>query len=437
MRKKEKNRLLEIIDTLGDGIREAGQLVEAFREEEAATLLADCQDAAIAIGNVVEQTEKAETRTVRLLEELCELIYACASSGEFEEKRKVCGQMEDKLTETKEEFRYGIKEEKLAVFLPYKASMWDSLESVWKASNEDDAWTNIVMPIPYFNKKPDGTLGEMQYEGNEFPADVPVTDWQHFSLEEEHPDIIFIHNPYDQCNYVTTVHPMFYSSKIRAYTDKLVYISYFIHQNDMVADTYCVLPGTIYADIVVLQSEKVREQYIKYYEEALPELVQKQGRKAVEDKFQAWGSPKFDAGYENDTAIPDEWKDMLGNGEKKVIFCNTHLSGLMKERSEQFFKKMEWVFRFFRGREDAVLLWRPHPLSLDTAKSMNPQAVAPYLQLIEEYKERKIGIYDDSKDLHRAVNLSDAYYGDRSSVTELFRQQGKPVMIMDYEVMEE
>ena len=68
---------------------------------------------------------------------------------------------------------------------------------------------------------------------------------------------------------------------------------------------------------------------------------------------------------------------------------------------------------------------------------MNPEAVRPYLELVEEYKGQKIGIYDDSGDLHRAVNLADAYYGDGSSVTELFRQQGKPVMIMDCEVLEE
>ena len=87
---------------------------------------------------------------------------------------------------------------------------------------------------------------------------MPEADWEKFSLEKERPDIIFIHNPYDQYNYVTTVHPLFYASRIKQYTEKLVYIPYFIHQNDMVEDTYCLLPGVIYADIVVLQSEKVR-----------------------------------------------------------------------------------------------------------------------------------------------------------------------------------
>lgn len=84
-----------------------------------------------------------------------------------------------------------------------------------------------------------------------------------------------------------------------------------------------------------------------------------------------------------------------------------------------------------------MLLWRPHPLAIQTAQSMNPAAVEPYLTLVEEYKKQGFGIYDDSEDLHRAINIADVYYGDRSSVVELFRQQGKPIMIMDYEVMDE
>lgn len=440
MRKREKDRLLEIMDTLADGIQEVRLLLEGFQEEAAVSLLADCQEAAIAVGSAVEEAEGEGTRIVGLLEELCELIYCCAdgvSSGRREGMADIGRKIENKYAEARNALVHDIKEKKLAVFLPYKASMWDSLESVWKASKEEDEWISLVMPIPYFNKRPDGTLGEMQYEGGDFPSDVPITDWQQFSLEREQPDLIFIHNPYDQYNYVTTVHPLFYASKIHAYTEKLVYIPYFIHQNDQVTDTYCVLPGIIYADTVVLQSEKVREQYIRYFEEALPELVRKQGKKAVEEKFQAWGSPKFDILPGEGEELPDDWKALLGNGSKKVIFFNTHLSNLMKGNSDRFFQKMEWVFRFFGGREDAVLLWRPHPLSLDTAKSMNPEAVRPYLELIERYKEQRIGIYDDSKDLHRAVDLADAYYGDRSSVTELFRQQGKPVMIMDCGVLEE
>lgn len=425
-----------MIKTLQSAMEELKKLSIAQKYEELLEFLADCQSAAIAVGNTIDEAEKKETRAVELLAELCEMMYQCSMANLDSDKIDICEQMKEMLFQIEEEIQNGIKEQKLVVFLPYKASMWDSLESVWKAADEDDECISLVMPIPYFSKNQDGTLGEMHYEGNEFPEYVPITDWQQFSLQNEHPDMIFIHNPYDQCNFVTTIHPMFYSSKIHEYTDKLVYIPYFVHLNDDVEEIYCVQPGIIYADVVVLQSEKVRQQYLQYFEEALPELVQLKGKKAIEDKFQALGSPKFDGGSLSTSEIPAEWQEMIGDTNKKVLFFNTHLKGLMQENSSQFLKKLEWVFCFFEERKDVVLLWRPHPLSLDTARSMNPEAVEPYLELVKMYQESGIGIYDDTPDLHRAVNLADAYYGDASSVMELFKRQGKPIMIMDYGILE-
>ncbi len=400
-------------------------------------VLADCQDAAIAVGNEIEKTGEVGEETVRLLEAYCENIYQISSNRtDINQCRKLAKKIQKQLVQIRNQVKFNLPEEKKqVVFLPYKASMWDSLESVWRAATADEEWESIVMPIPYFTKNKDGTLGEMHYEGADFPDDVPIVDWQQYSLEAEHPNVIFIHNPYDQYNLVTTVHPQFYSSKIRNYTDKLVYIPYFVHRNDTVKEDYCVLPGTLYANVVVLQSEKVREQYIRYYSAALPELAERVGRKAIEEKFQALGSPKFDVKETGSDAVPEEWKEFL-DGNKKVLFFNTHLNGLIAGKSEQFLKKLKWVFGFFQAREDVVLLWRPHPLMVDTARSMNPAAVEPYLRLVEKYREEKIGIYDDSKDLHRAINLSDAYYGDPSSVVELFRNQGKPIMIMDHTIVD-
>ena len=107
----------------------------------------------------------------------------------------------------------------------------------------------------------------------------------------------------------------------------------------------------------------------------------------------------------------------------------------MRGKYVNFLMKLEWVFNFFKDREDVVLLWRPHPLMVDTAKATNPNAVEPYLRLVDRYRKEKIGIYDDTRDLHRAINLSDIYYGDHSSVVELFREQGKPVMVMNHKVI--
>lgn len=438
MREFQKRQLLDIITNLHLLHREIQERMEQREYQTVLQELNDCQEVAIQIGEAIEKIEGEGTAAVTYLEQYCEVIYQISTKIEKIQAQEVFLSLEKMLGKVENAIR-NMEVKKIVVFMPYKASMWDSLESVWRAVNKDEGWESLVMPIPYFNKNADGSLGEMIYEGENFPEDVPITDWNQYSLEVEHPDIIFIHNPYDQCNYVTSIHPFFYSSKIRKYTDKLVYIPYFVHQKDTVKENYCVLPGVVYADVVVLQSDKVRQQYIKYFSEEFPQLVEKLGKEAIEQKFQALGSPKFDGNAKSEIEVPEEWRSFLaiGNKEKKVIFFNTHLNSLMKGKSEQFFQKLEEVFEFFKKTEDVVLLWRPHPLMVATAQSMNPEAVEPYLQLVGKYQREKIGIYDDSKDLHRAINLADGYYGDSSSVVELFRQQEKPIMIMNHYVIEE
>ncbi|MBQ7479974.1 MAG: hypothetical protein IJT01_13940, partial [Selenomonadaceae bacterium] len=55
------------------------------------------------------------------------------------------------------------------VFLPYKASMWDSLESVWKAAEEDKEHCNAyVVPIPYADLTPDRGVAEWHCERADF-----------------------------------------------------------------------------------------------------------------------------------------------------------------------------------------------------------------------------------------------------------------------------
>ncbi len=434
MRQFHKTQLLDVITSLHMLHQTMKEKLERREYTSVQTALCDAQEAAIQIGEAIEQLAGTGTEAVTCLEHYCERVYQMNEQLEEIPAKKAYKSLEEPLIKAENAIRH-MPVKKTAVFLPYKVSMWDSFESVWRAACQDEEWDVLVVPIPYFGKNEDGSLAQMQYEGEKFPEDVPIVDWQQYSLERERPDVIFIHNPYDQYNLLTTIHPYFYASKIREYTNKLVYIPYFVHQNDMVKEDYCILPGTLYADVVVLQSERVREQYIKYYTAALPELTQKVGMRAIEEKFQALGSPKLDVVEREDSVIPEEWKEFLSH-DKKVIFFNTHWTGLAKGKSEQFLKKLDWVFRFFAKREDVVLLWRPHPLMMETIVSRNPGAEEPYRKLVERYQEQKIGIYDDSTDLHRAINLSDAYYGDRSSVVEMFRQQGKPIMIMNHNIVE-
>ena len=54
-----------------------------------------------------------------------------------------------------------------------------------------------------------------------------------------------------------------------------------------------------------------------------------------------------------------------------------------------------------------------------------------------EYKEEGWGIFDDTSDMNRSVRLSDAYYGDGSSMVWLYQKAGKLAMIQDVDIIEE
>ena len=202
------------------------------------------------------------------------------------------------------------------VFLPYKVSMWDSLESVWKAAHEDKEHCNAyIIPIPYADLTPEGGVAEWHCERGLFPEYVPTLDWQQVDLKEMHPDAIFIHNPYDNCNRVTSVEARYYSKNLKECTDKLVYIPYYVTEEphsiceaEETGRAGCILtPGVANADIVVVQSEPVRQIYIN----VMLKGTNQKDRSYWEQKILALGSPKFDKvlmSKKEDFKLPEKWK---------------------------------------------------------------------------------------------------------------------------------
>ena len=128
---------------------------------------------------------------------------------------------------------------------------------------------------------------------------------------------------------------------------------------------------------------------------------------------------------ETDNIFPDNWKEVVRG--KKVIFYNTSVGSMLAGR-EKHIEKMKWVFDVFREHPEVVLWWRPHPLELSTMKSMLPALAQQYMELRTLYQKENVGILDESTDLHRAIAISDAYYGDWSSVVELYKAAKKPIL---------
>lgn len=448
MRKADKKQVEEFVQLLKRAHTEIKKTLEMKNQAAALDLLEQCQSCVIRLGEIIEQEEGEDFVTIPLLEEYCEFAYQI-----YEEVRqsplvngsKTYKLLNKALIRIENSIRNDIQVRTEVVFLPYKASMWDSLESIWKAADEDPDCDAYVIPIPYYDRNPDGSFREMHYEGDQYPKDVPVTDYNEYDFANRRPDMIFIHNPYDDCNFVTSVPPFFYSKNLKQFTDKLVYVPYFIlsevdpENEDAVKgmEHFCTAPGVIHADQVVVQSEEMRQVYIK----ALTRYAGKDTKKYWEDKILGIGSPKVDKVLNTrveDMEIPEEWKKILekpDGSRKKVILYNTSVGALLSYE-EKMLKKMRSVLQtFYENHDEVALLWRPHPLIKATIESMRPQLWEDYKEIVETYREQGWGIYDDSAELDRALVMSDAYYGDNSSLVELCKSVEMPVMIQNVEIL--
>ena len=424
MRRTQQQKLLDFVDGLHQAHEEIKEAVRGNKIAIAGKMLSECQEFAVNLGESIEAIEGEGHITVSYIEEYCEVLFHIYDDIGKQQINinKTYKILRKKLLKVENSIRNDIDIKTEIVFFPYKASMWDSLESVYLAAKEDAECDVYCVPIPYFDLNSDRSLGQMHYEGNEYPENIEVTDWQEYCLEERNPDVIFIHNPYDNCNFVTSVHPRYYSSNLKKYTNKLVYVPYYITSGGM-NEGQRLCPAYINADYIVIQSPLFRN----YFDERISD-----------DKFLAFGSPKVDRVImkcQNPPEPPEEWKNKMAG--KKVYFYNTSISGVLAN-AENFLKKMMYVFQCFEGREDACLLWRPHPLLEATFHSMRPQYWEAFETLRKQYIDQDIGILDTSADIENVIALSDAYIGEAgTSVIALFGVVGKPIFILDNKIHRE
>lgn len=451
MRKAQRQQAETLFGQIEEAHLQIKSDIEQHTIHQALELLKDCQDSAAAIGTFIESTEGEGHPTVGILEEYCELVYQLyeelAATDREHNAKKIYKMLRQQLIKATNSFKRDVPTRIEAVFLPYKASMWDSLESVWRAADEDENCDAYVIPIPYYDKNPDGSFRKMHCEDDQYPAYVPITRYDAFDFEKHHPDMIYIHNPYDGLNLVTSVHPFFYSDHLKKFTDQLIYIPYFVlgeikpeeEQRIKSIQHFCTTPGVYNADKVIVQSEDMRQVYIQV-------LMKESGshnaaaRKYWEDKILGLGSPKYDkvaCTKKEELEIPKPWLDLILRPDgswKKIILYNTSIGGLLTH-NEKMLAKINYVLDVFRkNQEEAVLMWRPHPLIESTLTSMRPQLWETYRAIRDRYLAEGWGIYDDTADLDRAIEVSDAYYGDGSSVVQLYQQTGKPVMIQNVEI---
>lgn len=437
MRKIHKKQILELTDTL----QQACQQLKSQTGKDFINLCAEMQDFTSGMYDFVQDVLGEDAVLVKSLETFYKELYE-ASQGNVPVKR-----LQQVVHEIQGQAK-GLKPDRIEMaFLCYKASMSDCFESIYFAAKADPQCDAYFIPIPYYDRNADGSFGTMHLEGiGHYPDTYELVDWRKYDIEARRPDVIFIMNPYDDQNYVTSVHPDFYSKRLKDLTDCLIYIEYGISvwmyrdarlAKEKIKKNAVIPPAHRYSNFYIAYSKEAAE----FWKTAFQVHRDTMDFKSSNSKIIPLGSPKFDkviCSKREDFELPADWKEKIKN--KKVVLYNTSLSELLKSTSKQFketgsyqnclyLKKLQDTLQVFHERDDVIVWWRPHPLFETTLKSMRPELYREYQNIVQEFRSQNRGIYDTTDDLHRAICWSDAMISDESSLLWLYLASGKPFYI--------
>ena len=334
------------------------------------------------------------------------------------------------LTERKED---DIKD---IVFIPFSSKYWKYMEKLYKKYADTDDWRVWVVPIPYYYKGWDGALSDMVFETDTYPSDLYLQDYTEVDLESFHPDAIVIQNPFDEWNSTVSVPPSYYSSKLKGYTDKLIYIPFFV-TDDFVKeqereytnmDHYVCMPGVINADRVILPSDILKNTYI----DKITEFVRTDDeslRKKLEEKIAV--CPELVYPDDEVRAVPS----VKGDSRKTVLFY-TSISTLA-EKKENAIDKINRVINLLAENSDRINVIWISQLYADIASVAGENVEMGYRGSVKNFEKMQIGDYienADSREFRTYLSNSDAYYGEPSALALSFAYAQKPVMLINTDV---
>lgn len=449
LRKLVREKSLKMINLIDQAHEEISCKLEEKQLVEVIELLSQCQEAAIRIGTYIEDYYGEGFVTVKYFEDYCENVYEFAQSladykdDEFYKKKIYC--LNEQLKVIEESINSDIKIYKEVVLMPFKADYWYILEGLWERMNDDPEVHVSVVPIPYYYKNALGEIYAENFDLESYPEYISLIDYDAFDFEKIHPDQIIIQYPYDNDDFVTTIDSRFYVNKLKTYTDELVYVPYFkteeIGQGEerayKVMDEYVLTPGVVYSDKVILQSDDIKNLYVNKLVEFFGEKTKDVWDKKISGEGISLYSWRQEVSKES-VDIPDEWRTFLFDEDgnfKKVILYYISVSSLFRYK-EQMIAKLRSVFdTFLKNRDKVTVIMYPDPLIESTMPNYAPELYEKYIKLVEEYIERGYGIYDDSGDVERLLNLADAYYGDTDKIIQECRNRKLPVMIQNVELV--
>ena len=298
-------------------------------------------------------------------------------------------------------------------FLPYKRSMWDSMESVYEECVASGADAHCI-PIPYYRKKANRQIDFIDYDFDYFGIIAEPVE----KLDTLYPDFIAIQYQYDNNNSVTGMLPEFCTDALKAkYGCDIIFLPYGVPYGGTSSRHFRIQPGVANVDYFFLNSEEERLGFIADWAEMGIDMT---------DKVFGFGSAKIDAVLKATKDIPDAWKDAIGN--RTVVLVANSLAAYLARPYEKIMDYQHYIIEEIE--QGHAVIFRPHPLLHTTIKSMRPDTISAYETFLNKLQNEPHFIYDCSEYLERAIGAADRLISDPSSIVELWKATGKPYKVI-------
>ena len=321
------------------------------------------------------------------------------------------------------------------VFIPFAPKYWKYMKPLYDHYAEDDNSRVWVVPVPYYYRAWDGAFAEEVFDPDGYPDDLYLQDYSQVDLQSFHPAKIVIQNPFDEWNSVYSVPEAYYSSKLKTYTDELIYVPFFVTDDFdrefgreyINMDHYVCMPGVICSDTVILPSQMLKDTYI----EKLTEFTHTDGDAEVkahlDDKIKV--NPEFI--YRDDDTLPKE----RPSDRKTVAFLTT--VSILAERREEATDKIKRAIDVFVENADRIKVIWITECCRDEPDVLDKEVADDFRDAVQKFKDAGIGEYIDdlpAGGYDRYARECDAYYGNPSALAHKISRLGKPVMIINIDV---
>ena len=317
-----------------------------------------------------------------------------------------------------------------------------------------------MISVPLHHRAAFGEFIDIFYEGNQYPEDVPITDYRQYDVASRVPDQIYIQSAFDGNNPTISIDPAFYSDQLAQCTPCLIFAPWMLLDENLGNDwllekelqSIGCQPGVVHADRVLLQSENIRDHFLKVLKEFVGEAyLPESEKKLVTDNYPVL--QYIDSFISEDDPVSNRRNLLIeGNNaafhdtdltadytECKWDFYYISVAGVLYE-GEAYLKAMTEKVEELASSGDVISLVveaRAETTLKTVDSALYDQLFDGVRKLSENASVTVMKEPETPEEQYQAVSTHDQYFGDQGPVTWLFQHFSKPVQIntIDYNKM--